>query len=136
MKQVVLSMSSGQSKSHHQNPGSKTKPQSASLHLPHTHHGDFEVQDDLDVVKPGPLSLVNFKWFAYQRGNRKNVDIFQNLIYKYVYIFPYAFWFGKHFYKNFIDLFSSQSTKINHQIPCLLFAFYLKKIILFWSYSL
>lgn len=57
MKQVVMSLSTRQP-STSKSSGDMGKPKSASLHLPRTHHSDFELHDDLDVVKPGPLSLT------------------------------------------------------------------------------
>ncbi|KAL8573389.1 hypothetical protein ACOMHN_032404 [Nucella lapillus] len=54
MKQVVLGLSSRQPSRQ------KTGSKSASLHLPRTspRHNCLDLQDDLDVVKPGPLSLT------------------------------------------------------------------------------
>lgn len=56
MKQVVMSMSERVPSA--KQVGDERRPKSASLHLPSTHHRDFEIHDDIDIVKPGPLSLV------------------------------------------------------------------------------
>lgn len=58
MKQVLMSMSTRDPNPRRKAAGDTGKPKSASLHLPRTHHSDFELHDDLDVVKPGPLSLT------------------------------------------------------------------------------
>ncbi|XP_025087793.1 progesterone-induced-blocking factor 1-like [Pomacea canaliculata] len=56
MKQVVMSMSERVPSA--KQVGDERRPKSASLHLPSTHHRDFEIHDDIDIVKPGPLSLT------------------------------------------------------------------------------
>ena len=57
MKQVVMGLSARQP-SRQRVGGDGGRPKSASLHLPR--RNDFELHDDLEVVKPGPLSLVRF----------------------------------------------------------------------------
>ena len=58
MKQVIMGLSARQP-SQQKTSGDGSRPKSASLHLPRSQHrNDFELHDDLDVVKPGPLSLV------------------------------------------------------------------------------
>ena len=59
MKQVIMGLSARQP-SRHKAGGDSGRPKSASLHLPRSqHHSHFELHDDMDVVKPGPLSLVS-----------------------------------------------------------------------------
>lgn len=60
MKQVVMGLSARLPS--REKASGDSKPKSASLHLPRSHnphHSDFEVHDDLDIHKPGPLSLVS-----------------------------------------------------------------------------
>ena len=58
MKQVVMGLSQRQP-SRSKVSDSDGRSKSASLHLPRfQQRNDFETHDDLDVVKPGPLSLV------------------------------------------------------------------------------
>ena len=59
MKQVIMGLSARQP-SRQKAGGDSGRPKSASLHLPRSqHHSHFELHDDMDVVKPGPLSLVS-----------------------------------------------------------------------------
>ncbi|KAK7096662.1 progesterone-induced-blocking factor 1-like [Littorina saxatilis] len=58
MKQVLMGMSARQ-ESRQKGPGEVSRPKSASLHLSRSQRrNDFELHDDLEVFKPGPLSMT------------------------------------------------------------------------------
>ncbi|XP_076467958.1 progesterone-induced-blocking factor 1-like [Babylonia areolata] len=57
MKQVVMGLSTRQPSRHKAGSSNVDRSKSASLHLPASQH-HFDLHDDMDVVKPGPLSLT------------------------------------------------------------------------------